>query len=38
MLSNSNHASYKSTANNLIKLWCHEGKRVFEDRMINPDD
>jgi len=38
MLSNCNHPAYKKDAVNLIKLWCHEGKRVFEDRMVNIDD
>jgi len=38
MLSNSNHQTYKGGAVNLVKLWCHEGKRVFEDRFINYDD
>ena len=22
----------------LIRLWCHEGQRVFRDRLINEDD
>lgn len=38
MLSNANHASYKKDAISLVRLWCHEGKRVFEDRLINTDD
>ena len=38
MLSNPGFALYKKDAVSLVKLWCHEGKRVFEDRMINTDD
>jgi hypothetical protein len=38
MLSNASHVKYKASPATLIKLWCHEGKRVFEDRMINNDD
>ncbi|CAN0035969.1 unnamed protein product [Sphacelaria rigidula] len=22
----------------LVRLWCHESKRVFEDRLINAED
>ena len=32
--------SYKSvtTPEQLVRLWCHESKRVFEDRLINAED
>jgi len=38
MLSNGTIPFYKKEASNLVKLWCHEGKRVFEDRLISTDD
>jgi len=38
MLSNSTHATYKKDAIGLVRLWCHEGKRVFEDRLISVED
>lgn len=33
-------SSYKSvtTPEMLARLWCHESKRVFEDRLINAED
>jgi len=33
-------SSYKSvtTPEMLVRLWCHESKRVFEDRLINAED
>ena len=33
-------SSYKSVTKpeQLVRLWCHESKRVFEDRLINADD
>ena len=32
--------SYKSVTvpEQLVRLWCHESKRVFEDRLINAED
>lgn len=30
--------SYKAKGDLIVKLWIHECKRVFEDRMINDDD
>lgn len=33
-------SSYKSVTmpEQLVRLWCHETKRVFEDRLINAED
>lgn len=30
--------NYKDKSDSIIKLWIHECKRVFEDRMINDED
>lgn len=33
-------SSYKTVTKpeQLVRLWCHESKRVFEDRLINAED
>lgn len=31
-------AKHLPDRNSLIRLWCHEGARVFRDRLINEDD
>ena len=36
MMSNPN--AYRNNPSKLIKLWVHESKRVFEDRLINMED
>lgn len=30
--------AYRGKPDDLVKLWCHEMKRTFEDRLINDED
>lgn len=31
-------SAYRGKPDDLVRLWCHEMKRTFEDRMINEED
>jgi len=34
----SNPMAFKNDPSQIIRLWTHETRRVFEDRMINEED